>query len=217
MWYWVFLGLRGRDRTPEEALVRGNILASYREALQEARTELAHKEKEESEDKLVWQMHTKQLAAEIKSEEQSRQRERELAEPEVWQALVHSFEAEDAAGVRKACQRSKRWLNTEWKGRDFVLLLVEKAEQFVRAKDDPFYPHAPHPSSDRKRVTFFARAMAGVSCGLSPSTAVGRLRKMKHGRECRCVNCNSQHWQQLYETIYVALDKERKKRKMARP
>jgi hypothetical protein len=210
MWYWVFLGLRGRERTPEEAVVRKNLLASYRDALSEARAELGQKKEEHSEDELVWQAHTNQLAAEIEVEEKSRLRERELAEPQVWKRLVRATTAER---VRDACHRSKRWLNPNWRGRPFVSLLSEKAEQFVRAKDDRFYPRAQHPSSDRKRVVFFARAMAGISCGISPSTAIGRLRKMKHGRECSCVNCSSARWENLYRAIYATLDKEGKRRR----
>lgn len=209
LWYWVFQGLHGKERTLEEAGVRRNILASYRDALKEARAELAHR-KEEGSDADVWQFHADQLAADVESEERSRRREREVAEPRVWKRLVR---ARTAQQVRQACRQSKRWLNPEWRGRDFVRLLSEEADQFVKAKDDHFYPRAPYPSSDRKRVTFFARAMAGISCDLSPSTAVGRLRKMKHGDKCPCVNCNSRKWQRIYEAMYTTLEKGKKKRR----
>jgi len=62
--------------------------------------------------------------------------------------------------VREACQQSKRWLNPAWRGRAFVQILPENAEQFVRSKKDPYYPR--RDSGDAKRVTFFARAMAGI-------------------------------------------------------
>ncbi len=214
MWHWVFLGLRGRERTPEEALLRGNILASYREALKEARAELAQKQKSDAEDTLVWQFHTDQLAGDIENEDYSLRHEHELAEPEVWKGLVRARTAEQ---VRQACRQSKRWLNPKWRGRAFVQLLFEKAEQFVRAKGDQFYPRAPHPSSDRKRVVFFARGMAGLSCSISPSTAVGLLRKLNHGRKCPCVNCNSERWEKLHKATYAVLDKERKEKRREKP
>jgi uncharacterized C2H2 Zn-finger protein len=212
IWYWVFLRLRGRDRTTKEALVRGDVLTSYRHALAEARAKVAKKEKERSDDLLPWIFHADQLEGEIESEQRRLRHERKLAEPEVWQLLVEGVQAGDPIRVRSACRQSKRWLNPEWRGREFVKLLSEEAEQFVCAKNDPFFPHGPYPSSDRKRVTFFARAMAGISCGISPSTSVGRLRKMKHGAECPCVNCKSDSSESLYRGLYAYLVKERKLR-----
>jgi hypothetical protein len=214
MWHWIFVGLRGRERTPEEALLRGNILASYREALREARADLAQKEKAASEDTVVWRFHADQLAGDIERQEHSLRHEHELAEPEVWRGLVRARTAEQ---VRQAYGQSKRWLNPQWRGRTFVQLLFDEAGQFVRAKHDHFYPRASHLSSDRKRVVFFARAMAGLSCGISPSTAVGLLRKLNHGKNCPCVNCNSARWEKVHHAMYIALDKVRKKNRSGKP
>jgi hypothetical protein len=117
--------------------------------------------------------------------------------------------AHTAEGVRQACQQSRSWLNPAWQGRPYVKDLYDHAGQFVRAKQDPYYPR--RESGDLKRVTFFARAMAGIAVGISPSTAVDRLRKLKHGPKCPCVHCDMERWDRMDRTVYrLFFDTERK-------
>jgi hypothetical protein len=120
-----------------------------------------------------------------------------LAEPKVWRALVA---ARTAIDLREVCRKSKRWLNPKWEGRPYVQDLHDHAEQFLRAKEDVYYPR--RDSADEKRVKFFARAMSGITLGISPITAIDRLRKMKHGRKCPCVHCDIKRWDRIDTTIY---------------
>jgi hypothetical protein len=191
LWYGVFLGLRGSDPSPEEALSRGSTARQLREELASLKASLG----EGLSALKDWQIA--QTAHQIEVE-LAFKHERELNEPEVWTALV---QAKSADKVREACRQSKRWLNPAWRGRAFVQILAEKAQQFVRAKKDPYYPR--RDSGDAKRVVFFARALAGIECGISPSTAVDRLRKMRHEpqpcvkmSDIECENCkgNGQIW-----------------------
>jgi hypothetical protein len=132
-----------------------------------------------------------------------RQIERDLkrkpndSEPAVWRALIS---ARTATEVRQACSESKQWLNPEWHGRPYVKDLHEHAEAFVRAKKSPYYPR--QDSSDQKRAMFFARAMAGIALGLSPETAIDRLRKYQHGPKCPCVHCDLKRWNRIDVQIY---------------
>src|ERR1700690_1060778 len=80
LWYWVFLGLRGREPTPKEALMRGNTARQLRAELASLKTSLGEAESSELEE---WQItQTKhQIEVELAFKH-------ELAEPEVWKALV---------------------------------------------------------------------------------------------------------------------------------
>ncbi len=82
--------------------------------------------------------------------------------------------------VRTICRRSRYWLNPRWGGRVYVKYLYDHADQFLRAKDDPRYPRSTRPSSYDKRLRFLARAMAGITLGRRPRTAIDLLAK-KYG------------------------------------
>jgi len=84
-----------------------------------------------------------------------------------------------ARRVREICRQSKFWLNPRAaRGRPFVGCLSKLAEKLVRAKADPRYPKSARPSSFEKRLTFLARALAGITVGLSPRRAVNLLEEL---------------------------------------
>lgn len=194
-WYWVFHLLRGELPSYEQKLVGEAVR-------KQLRAELAELEKSSPKDftQKEWvPFRSGQIRWQLT-------RRKPLSEPEVWRQLV---QAQTAEQVRKACEESKRWLNPK-AGRPYVQLLHDKAEQFVRAKKYAYYPR--RASGDVKRIAFFARVMAGITLGISPITAVDRLRKMKHGRGCPCVNCHREQWDKLYLAFYKDLLVSSKKR-----
>jgi hypothetical protein len=117
------------------------------------------------------------------------------AERELWEALKR---ARTAPQVRRICSRSKIWLKPRWEFPDgshiewwpYRRALYKYAEEFCQAKLDTRYPgRDARESGDYRRIEYFARAMAGLSLGFAASTAIERLRKMKHSRMCRCWRC----------------------------
>lgn len=116
------------------------------------------------------------------------------AERHLWEALKR---ARTATQVRRICSRSKIWLSGRWDlptGYSmewfYPQTLYERAEEFCRAKFDNRYPRRDkRESGDYRRIEYLARVMAGLSTGIAPSTAVERLRKMRHPRRCQCWRC----------------------------
>lgn len=118
------------------------------------------------------------------------------AERNLWEALKR---AQTPAQVRRICSRSKIWLRPRiefpsggfaeyW---PFRRVLYQRAQEFCRAKLDPRYPgRDQRASGDYRRIEYLARVLAGLTVGLSPSTAVERLRKMKHPEGCECWRCS---------------------------
>jgi len=117
-------------------------------------------------------------------------------ERSLWEALKR---AQTAAQVRRICSRSKIWLRprriefpdggfVEWWA--FRRVLYQRAQEFCRAKLDPRYPgRDQRASGDYRRIEYFARVLSGLTVGLAPSTAVERLRRMRHPGECGCWRC----------------------------
>ncbi len=95
-------------------------------------------------------------------------------EPDIWERLKRATNPEQ---VRTICSQSRHWLNA--KRSELGQILYKCAEQLLEAKADPAYPHSERGSSEKKRIQFLARAMAGVSVGMSPATGVDLLRKAK--------------------------------------
>lgn len=190
LWYSVFLGLKGREPSEAEKFARRETAIELWEQLRDLKRSL--REKFDGSWEARW------VTGQIKTEA-SFITDRKKAEPDVWSALVS---AKTADQVRHACSQSKRWLNPAWGGRPYVQLLSNSADKFVKAKRDRFYPRSARPSSDKSRIIFFARVMAGIECGIAPSTAVDRLRKMKHGDECPCVHCNVRRENRMYSIVY---------------
>jgi hypothetical protein len=81
-----------------------------------------------------------------------------------------------ARRVREVCRESKFWLNPKApRGRPFVGCLYKNAGKLVKAKSDPRYPKSARPSSLEKRLRFLARALAGITVGMSPRRAINIL------------------------------------------
>jgi hypothetical protein len=96
------------------------------------------------------------------------------AEPDIWERLKRATKPQQ---VRRVCSQSRHWLNP--KRSELGRILYKHADQFLEAKADPAYPRSERGSSENKRIQFLARAMAGVSVGMSPATGVDLLRKAK--------------------------------------
>lgn len=120
-------------------------------------------------------------------------------ERHLWEALKR---AHTPAQVRRICSRSKLSLKSrfefpsggyiDWSFSPCPRALYEHAGEFCRAKLDSRYPcRDKRESGDYRRIEYLARVMAGLSLPrpLAPSTAVELLRKMKHGKLCRCWRC----------------------------
>lgn len=186
LWYWVFHRLRGTLPAPDKIARNRALRKALSAELRELENVVAKDLVEED-----WLARSKaQIQRELRPNVP-------LSEPIVWKALVT---AKTAADVQRAYRGSRRWLNPAWQGRPYVQDLYDHAEEFIRAKQDVYYPR--RDSSDVKRVTFFARAMAGISLGISPITAIDRLRKLKHGEKCPCVNCDVKRWDRIERQIY---------------
>jgi hypothetical protein len=56
--------------------------------------------------------------------------------------------------------------------------LYKEAEKLVKSKSDARYPKSARPSSFEKRLTFLARALAGITVGMSPRRAVNILEEV---------------------------------------
>jgi hypothetical protein len=191
LWYWVFRGLRGVMPTYEKLSRNKNIREHLKSELQELQKMLPRDSTEEG-----W------LSREKKEIERDIAPKETNSEPILWRALVG---AKTENEVRKVCSSSKRWLNPKWDGRIYVQDLYDGALQFVQAKKDQYYPR--RQSGDEKRVVFFARAMAGISLGISPRTSIDRLRKMEHGQKCPCIHCDLQRWERIDKLRYEFLFK----------
>jgi len=114
-------------------------------------------------------------------------------EPGLWDALIRARTPE---AVRRVCKRWEKWLHPGSGLRVYPQRLAKHAREFLKIMRNDRYPRSPRPSSDEKRLDFFARGMAGVDVGISPLTAIDRLRKMKHTRTCECWRC---YWKRMKE------------------
>jgi len=183
-WYLVFREMRGRLPTYEIALGRRR----YRELLRQRLEELKALPPVESIDDLSWwrEFEIAQLEGDLRPRKPS-------SNPELWKAIV---DAPTGSEIQRALKKY-RW---HWCGRTgYATLLYENAEQFVKSKNYPYYPKGKSSAADKRRLVYFARAMAGITCGLSPITGWDRLYKLKrkHGRTCSCIWCEERHWEHL--------------------
>jgi hypothetical protein len=117
------------------------------------------------------------------------------AERHLWNALKR---AQTAAQVRRIVSQSKEWLRPRLEFPDgsymeqwpFRRALYTRAAEFCKSKIARRYPRRDkRESGDYRRIEYLARVLAGLTLGISPSTAVERLRKMKHAEQCRCWRC----------------------------
>ena len=89
-----------------------------------------------------------------------------------------------ARRVREICKQSKFWLNPKAPGgKPFVSCLHKHAEKLIQSKADSRYPKSSRPSSFEKRLTFVARALAGITVGMSPRRAINILEEESRREE----------------------------------
>jgi hypothetical protein len=62
--------------------------------------------------------------------------------------------------------------------------------QAIRKAKNYRFPGADRQTSESKTLVHFASAIAGLESGLSPASAIDRLRKLKHGPKCPCAPCS---------------------------
>lgn len=127
---------------------------------------------------------------------------------EIWQAL---WQARTPVAVERAC---RRWIAF---GPDpaFPTLLRAKKTPFLAMKDAPRFPQSP--GADDTRLSYLAAGMAGACLGISPLTAVQRVRTMKHlpggplwnenAQRCDCWRCDRQREMQAFDAIVDAARK----------
>jgi hypothetical protein len=133
-----------------------------------------------------------------------------------WDALIA---ADTVAAVERAC---KAWVKVlGWRARGFADHVEVNAGELIRIKRDPRFPRSRY--ADEERLEHLARGMAGVMTGVSPLTAIARLRTMSHARggplwkeytlyaddrpdnkmvrECGCWRCRLNRWQGYYRQL----------------
>ena len=103
-------------------------------------------------------------------------------EPEIWKQLKH---ARATTQVRQTLRKFRKWWTDFDPSNAFVFTTLESADplgavashagELVKAKRMPNYPRSRRDRSDDKRIEFFAKVMAGLVFGLSPSYATKRL------------------------------------------
>jgi len=96
------------------------------------------------------------------------------AEHGLWERLLEATRAEE---VKVVCDASPYWLNPKRGAIIFNRLLSENADRFLAAKQHPRWPRSRRPTSQGRRIRFLARAMAGISMGISIRTAQDLLAK----------------------------------------
>lgn len=119
------------------------------------------------------------------------------AEEHLWADLMR---AETADQVTAVCDKSSFWLNPKRGAIEFYRLLTERAEDFLAAKRDPRWPRSDRPTNAGRRNRFLARALAGITTGLSIRTAQDLLAGAdKRSREaiyhpvCECGHREKDH------------------------
>lgn len=111
----------------------------------------------------------------------------------IWQAL---WKARTATAVEAACRLWSGWrIETAI---PFPDLLLANQRHFLTLVKSVDFPRSE--SGDDARLAYLSRGMAGVSMGISPRTAVHRLRTMRHdskgplwsatARRCLCWRCD---------------------------
>lgn len=80
--------------------------------------------------------------------------------------------------IRRAAESIRRWARhverSDWRS-EFPRVISDHAKDLLRAKEAWNYPTEGRPKSDDKRVSFFAKVLAGFMFGLSPGYAAKRL------------------------------------------
>lgn len=114
---------------------------------------------------------------------------------EIWDDLIR---AKTQAAVHRACEQWSKLSDVRASGLiPFPEHVHANADQFLSMKRNTRFPRSNY--GDDARIDYLARGMAGVLVGVSPITAVERLRNLKHAQggplwnggdgRCGCWRC----------------------------
>lgn len=96
---------------------------------------------------------------------------------DLWNALLT---AEQESDLKEVAEEIARWIPPIPGYRDFRDALKKYGVELGAAKHLWFYPRDSHrPSSDDKRIEFFAKTLAGLMHGNAPATAAKKLSQWK--------------------------------------
>lgn len=91
--------------------------------------------------------------------------------PHLWERLKKARSADDVRSVARSLRQRGRLAGPEYE------LFRSHAEDLLRAKRLPDYPRSNRrPTSDDKRIHFFAKVLAGLEFGIAPATATKRIK-----------------------------------------
>ena len=131
------------------------------------------------------------LRALIKELSQAKNARPRAASFRVWQSL---WQADSESAVSRTCDE---WLRLPRRYRDELVAHEVKSHGalFVSMKNDSRFPRSPW--ADEARIIYLARGTAGLIMGISPLTAIERLRKVSHRKDhplfkderCSCWRC----------------------------
>lgn len=96
---------------------------------------------------------------------------------DLWSALL---KVERESDLKEVAEGIARWIPPIPGHRDFRNVLKKCGVELGSAKDLWFYPRdSDRPSSDNKRIDFFAKTLAGLMQGVAPATAAKKLSQWK--------------------------------------
>lgn len=127
---------------------------------------------------------------------------------EIWDDLVR---AKSQAAVRKACEQWSQLSDVRVSGLiPYPEHVRANASQFLSMKRNKRFPYSNY--GDDSRIEYLARGMAGVLVGVSPMTAIERLRNLNHApsgslwntdeRRCGCWRCHIKSSNELSKTTH---------------
>jgi hypothetical protein len=126
----------------------------------------------------------------------------------IWDELIS---AQTVPEMQNACRRWESLLDVRGFGTAcFAAHVSTNAEEFLRMKRKRNrFPQSSY--ADESRLEHLARGMAGVMVGVSPMTAIERLRNMKHDTSgplwsavakcCECWRCRLRGWRGYYRMV----------------
>lgn len=114
----------------------------------------------------------------------------------IWDDLIN---AETSVAVRKACERWSQLSDVRASAMTpFAEHVRANAKLFLLMKQNKRFPRSNY--GDDARMDYLARGMAGAVVGVSPMTAIERLRNLKHApggplwntseHRCKCWRCH---------------------------
>jgi hypothetical protein len=94
----------------------------------------------------------------------------------IWDALIRARKGE---AVRRACEQWEHLADVRAAGMGiYPAYVVSNADAFLAMKRNRRFPRSAYAADSR--LEYLARGMAGIMVGVSPMTAIERIRNMKH-------------------------------------